>query len=204
MLRELRTFVWLAALCLLASAGCTRQSVPPPQVAAPPPPPLATAGTSDHARLEQALQGRGLSPEEAFELSERMLVEGSSNYNNEETMARLELLLLKALQNDNRISRAGLLRNLGIIHYHQKQYKRARQELQASNELNPRDARTHFYLARLFAQQEQYYLGKGMQKKAQAQAKLAQTELDLARKLEPGNPLYRQGLQATLRQEQVK
>ncbi len=148
MLRELRTFVWLAALCLLASAGCTRQSVPPPQVAAPPPPPLATAGTSDHARLEQALQGRGLSPEEAFELSERMLAEGSSNYNNEETMARLELLLLKALQNDNRISRAGLLRNLGIIHYHQKQYKRARQELQASNELNPRDARTHFYLAR--------------------------------------------------------
>jgi tetratricopeptide (TPR) repeat protein len=154
--------------------------------------------------LEQALQGRSLSPEEAFQLSDRMLAEGNSNFNNEETMARLELLLLKALQNDNRISRAGLMRNLGIIHYHQKQYKRARQELQASNELNPRDARTHFYLARLFAHQEQYYLGKGMKKKAQAQAKLAQTELDLARKLEPGNSLYRQNLKETLRQEQAK
>ncbi len=204
MLRKFKAVVWLAALCLLASAGCTRQSVPPPQPVTATVPPPVTPETPDHVLLEQALQGRSLSPEDAFQLSERMLAEGSSNFNNEETVARLELLLLKALQDDSRVSRAGLMRNLGIIHYHQKQYKRARQELQASNELNPRDARTHFYLARLFAHQKQYYHGKGMEKKAQAQAKLAQTELDLARKLEPGNFLYQRNLKETLRLEQAK
>lgn len=178
---------------------------PPPVVAAvpaPPPPPLVE--TPDHARLEQALHGRTLPPREALQLSERMLTEGNPNFGDEATMARLELLLLKALQTGDPVSRAGLLRNLGIIHYYQRQYLRARQELQASNELNPQDARTHFYLARLFAHQERFYRQQGDDRRANAQAKLAKMELELARKLEPGNSLYQQSLQEILRQEQFK
>lgn len=206
MLKNSKAAVWLAALCLLGMAGCTRQPVLSPQQVAtvPAPPPPVTPETPDHVLLEQALQGRPLSPGESLQLSGRMLHEGSPNFHHEETMARLELLLLKALQADERTSRAGLLRNVGIIHYYQKQYKRARQELQASNELNPRDARTHFYLARLFAHQEQLYLKKGLKKKAKSQAKLAKMEQELARKLEPSNSLYQQDLKETLRQEQAK
>jgi len=197
--------VWLAASCLLAMAGCIREPVLPSEpVKAAPAPSSVPSGTPDQLLLEQALQGRPLTPGEALLLSDRMLAEGSPTFNHDETMARLELLLLKVLQTEDRASRPGLLRNLGIIHYHQKQYKRARQELQASNELNPRDARTHFYLARLFAQQEQVYLRKGMKKKAKSQAKLAKTELELARKFDPGNPLYRQDLSEILRQEKAK
>lgn len=203
--KPLSIVVWLAAGIVLAVAGCTREPVlPPEQVTAAPAPPPATPATPDHVLLEQALQGRSISPGEALLLSDRMLEEGSANFNHETTMARLELLLLKAVQTEDRNSRPGLLRNLGIIHYYQKQYKRARQELQASNELNPRDARTHFYLARLFAHQEQLYLKKGLKKKAKSQAKLAKTELELARKLDPGNPLYRQDLQEIIRKEQAK
>ncbi len=199
-----RAVVWWMALCLSAMVGCTRQPVLPPEQVAPAPPPV-TYETPDHALLEQALQGgRPLSPGEALQLSDRMLSEGNASLQNDAAMARLELVLLKALQAEDRSSRAGLLRNAGIIHYHQKQYKRARQELQASNELNPRDARTHFYLARLFAHQEQLYLKQGQKKKAKSQAKLAKMELDLARKLAPGNSLYRQDLTEVLRQEQGK
>lgn len=199
-----RAVVWWVAIGLAAMLGCTRQTVLPPEQVAPAPPPV-TYETPDHALLEQALQGgRPLSPGEALQLSDRMLTEGNASLQNDAAMARLELLLLKALQTEERSSRAGILRNVGIIHYHQKQYKRARQELQASNELNPRDARTHFYLARLFAHQEQLSLKQGQKKKAKSQAKLAKTELDLARKLEPGNSLYRQDLKEVLRQEQGK
>jgi tetratricopeptide (TPR) repeat protein len=206
LVKRFEAAVWLAALCLAGMAGCTREPVlpPPPMVEAPAPPPSVSLETPDHVVLEQALQGRSLSPGEALLLSDRMLTEGNANFGEEATMARLELLLLKALQADDRASRAGLLRNLGIIHYYQSQYSRARQELQASNELNPRDARTHFYLARLFAHQEQLFLKQGQKKKARGQAKLAKMELDLARKLEPSNSLYQQDLKEILRQEQFK
>lgn len=195
-----KAIVWLAMFCLAAMVGCTREPVLPPEQVAPAPP--VVHETPDHALLEQALQGgRPLSPGEALQLSDRMLTEGNASFKNDAAMARLELLLLKALQTEDRSSRAGLLRNVGIIHYYQKQFKRARQELQAANELNPRDARNHFYLARLFSHQEQLYLKQGQKKKAKSQAKLAKMELDLARKLEPGNSLYRQDLKEVLRQE---
>lgn len=201
MVTRFRAIVWVAVMGAAVNLGCTRQTVPPEQVAPAPPP--VVHETPDHALLEQALQGgRPLSPGEALQLSDRMLTEGNASLKNEAVMARLELVLLKSLQAEDRPSRAGLLRNVGIIHYHQKQYKRARQELQAANELNPKDARTHFYLARLFAHQEQLYLKQGQKKKARSQAKLAKMELDLARKLEPGNTLYRQDLKEILRQEQ--
>jgi hypothetical protein len=203
-------FVCLAAICLIGMAGCTRAPVLPPSTppvavapVAPAPPPVLFE-TSDHALLEQALQGRTLPPREALRLSDRMLTEGNPNFGDEETMARLELLLLKALQAEDRATRPGLLRNLGIIHYYQRQYMRARQELQASNELNPQDARTHFYLARLFAHQEQLFRRQGDIGKANSQAKLAKMELELARKLEPGNFLYQMSLKEILQQEQFK
>lgn len=196
---RVKAVVWGVAFCLVVMMGCTRPvALPPEPVVTLPAPSPPAAETPDQALLEQALQGRSLSPGEVFQLSDRMLAEGSPHFNHEETMARLELLLLKALQAEERTSRAGLLRNLGIIHYHQRQYKRARQELQASNELNPRDGRTHFYLARIFAQQEQLYLRENQKKKARSQAKLAKMELDLARKLEPSNALYRQDLKEIL------
>jgi tetratricopeptide (TPR) repeat protein len=205
--KRFEAIVCLAAICLMGMVGCTREPVLPPPLpvaVAPAPPPPVFFETSDHALLEQALQGRTLPPGESLRLSDRMLTEGNPNFGDEATMARLELLLLKALQAEDRASRAGLLRNLGIIHYYQRQYKRARQELQASNELNPQDARTHFYLARLFAHQEQLYLRQGDKRKANSQAKLAKIELELARKLEPDNSFYQKSLKEILRQEQFK
>ncbi len=190
----------LALVLVLGLAGCTHAPVmPPPEVAAPPPP--ERYENPDQALLKAALQGRPLSPREALDLSDRLLTEGSSTSQDQETIARLELLLLGALKQEDRACRAGLLRNLGIVRFHQKQYKSARQALQAANESNPRDARTHYYLARLFARQEQIYLKQGLKKKAKQQAKLAEMELGLARKFDANNPLYRQSLKESVRLE---
>jgi tetratricopeptide (TPR) repeat protein len=166
--------------------------------------PVPTYDTPDHVLLEDSLQGRQLSPQEAADLSDRMLMEGGSSFQDEKTMARLELLLYKTLKTDDRQSRPRVLRNLGIVHYHRQEYKRARQELQKANELNPRDARTHFYLARLYTHQGQMYQKKGLKKKARGQFKLAEIELGQARKLEPNNALYRQELKEVINQERLK
>lgn len=188
-----------ALAVLLLAGGCGSAPVMPPPEAAPSPLPPERYENQDQALLKAGLQGRPLSPREALELSDRLLTEGSSTSQDQETIARLELLLLGALKQEDRSCRAGLLRNLGIVRFHQKQYKSARQALQAANEINPKDARTHYYLARLFARQEQIYLRQGLKKKAKQQAKLAEMEMGLARKLEPNNSLYRQGLKEGLR-----
>lgn len=187
---------------LPVAGGCGGRApvIPPPVVEAPPPQPERYENP-DQALLKAALQGQYLSAREALELSDRLLTEGSPAIQDQETIARLELLLLGALKQEDRASRAGLLRNLGIVRFHQKQYKSARQALQAANELNPRDARTHYYLARLFARQEQIYLRQGQKTKARQQAKLAEMELGLARKFDPHNPLYRQSLKESIRAE---
>ena len=197
--------VYLLALLLAGALGCSGpQLAPPTEAAAPAPAPVERPEHPDQATLKAALQGRYLSPREALELSDRLLVEGSLNFQDQETMARLELLLLGAVKGEEKTSRAGLLRNLGIIHYHQKKFKQARQELQGANEINPKDARTHFYLARLHARQEQVYLRKGDKKRAKGQGRLADTEQGLARKLEPSNSLYRQDIREIIRQEPAK
>ncbi len=176
--------------------------IPPPEAGVPAPAPAPERyENQDQATLKAALQGRNLSPREALELSDRLLAEGSATAQDQETVARLELLLLGALKQEDRTARAGLMRNLGIVRFHQKQYKSARQALQAANELNPKDARTHYYLARLFARQEQIYLKQGLKKKARQQAKLAEMEMGLARKFEPTNALYRQSPKESLRPE---
>ncbi len=182
-------------------AGCGRaplEQAPDMVTAVPWAPPPAT---SDKVRLEEALKGRMLAPVEVADLSDRLLSDGNSSLNEEQTMARLEILLLKALKVEDKTSRPVLWRNLGIIHYHQRKYTRARQELQASNELNPRDARTHFYLARLFVHQGAIYEGQGKKSKSKQQFKRAAIEMEQARKLAPNNPLYRQDLRQILQPE---
>lgn len=185
--------IWLAPVLLATLAGClgapvaSIQEAPPPVVAAPAQP--------DQILLEDALKRRTLSNAEVAELSDRLLCDGNTCLNDEKTMARLEILLLRALKSPEKAQRAVLLRNLGIIHYHQNKFKNARQELQNSNELNPRDARTHFYLARLFAQQGEVYQKQGKQKLSRQQFKRASIEMEQARKLAPGNATYKQDLQ---------
>jgi len=145
--------------------------------------------------------GPGLPPAEVVELSDRLLADGNPARNDQETMARLELVLLKAINRSDKSHGSGLWRNLGIIHYHQKKYKQAQQELQNSNELNPRVARTHFYLACLFAHQGNIYEKKGKKKVSRQQYKRASIEMGQARKLEPGNALYRQDIKQIIAQE---
>jgi Flp pilus assembly protein TadD len=155
----------------------------------------------DEEILAEAIRGQHISPGEAAILSDRMLADGSPTFNNEKTMARLDIVLNKSLNSAPRDVRSRLLRNLGIIHYHQSKYSLARQELQQANELFPRDARTHFYLARLAIQNGCIYQGKGLSKKAKGQFNLAANEMELARKLEPSNPIYRQDLKHIIQKE---
>jgi Flp pilus assembly protein TadD len=157
----------------------------------------------DQEILAEAIQGQHISPGEVAILSDRMLSDGSPTFNNEKTMARLDILLNKSLTDAPRDVRSRILRNLGIIHYHQCKYSLARQELQQANELFPRDARTHFYLARLAIQNGCIYQGKGLSKRAKGQFTLAANELELARKLEPSNPTYRQDLRLVIKKEKT-
>jgi tetratricopeptide (TPR) repeat protein len=178
--------------------------VPSPEGPALLRPPPEPAGTPDQVRLKNALTGQELPAVEVADLSERLLANGHSTLQDQETMARLELMLLKALKGQDKTYHPVLWRNLGIIHYHQKKYRQARQELQASNELNPRSARTHFYLARLFAHQGQIYEKQGKQSKSRQQFKRAAIEMEQARKIEPHNSLYRQDAKEVIDQEQGK
>jgi tetratricopeptide (TPR) repeat protein len=145
----------------------------------------------------QELAGRGaISPDQAVGVSNRMLQEGIAPVLDEQTLNNLEKILMTALPQSSKDSQAVILRNLGIVQYHKKQYNKARQALQSSNETNPRDARTHYYLACLFNHQAKIFTAKGEPTKAQRVQKRAQIEIDTARKLEPGNQLYRKGLSA--------
>jgi tetratricopeptide (TPR) repeat protein len=181
----------LASLLLAGSAGCSSAPVQMPAEAAPPvaaPQPE----NSDQAKLREGLTGREMSPAEVADLSDRLLASG--NEVSDQDMARLELVLLKALKNPDKSHRAALWRNLGIIHFNQKKYKQARQELQSANELNPKNARTRYYLARIFAQQGAIFERQGKKKLAHQQFKRAAIEMEMARKIEPSNALYRQNV----------
>jgi uncharacterized protein HemY len=106
----------------------------------------------------------------------------------------LEKILLTALSQSSKSTQPLIQRNLGIVNYYNKKYNKARQALQCSNETNPRDGRTHYYLACLFSHQAKIFSAKGEQDKAQRHQKRAQIEIETARKLEPSNHLYRKGL----------
>ena len=192
----LRWKPWLVLLLLATLSGCSGAPLAPVSESPPPPPaaPPAASGQSEML-LEEALRGRALGNAEVVELSDRLLLDGNAALGDQKTMARLEILLLKALKNPDKVHRPALIRSLGIIHYHQGKYKKARQELQHSNELNPRDPRTHFYLARLFVHEGEIYQKQGKKKISKQQFKRAAIEMEMARKLAPGNATYRQDLQ---------
>ncbi|MEJ2673505.1 MAG: tetratricopeptide repeat protein [Deltaproteobacteria bacterium] len=165
--------VMLALMLLGGMVGCgpAPMVVPPESAATPaklPPPPK----TSDQARLQAGLTGHEMSASEVADLSDRLLA-NDYTANDQETMARLELLILKTMKSSDKSHRSTLWRNLGIIHYHQHKYKQARQELQAANEINPKSARTHFYLACLFAHQGQIYEKIGKKRVSRQQFKRA-------------------------------
>ncbi len=143
----------------------------------------------------QELSGRSaVSPEEAIRVSNRMLQEDIASALDEQTLNNLEKVLLAALPQSSQTTQPVIQRNLGIVNFYNKKYNKARQALQSSNETNPRDARTHYYLACLFNHQAKIFSARGEQTKAQRHQKRAQIEIDTARKLEPGNHLYRKGL----------
>jgi len=194
---------WLALVLLGGTVGCGSAPVaPPPESGAFPVEPSAPV-TSDSARLKDALTGREMSPAEVAELSDRLLADGRS-LNDQQTMARLELVILKTLKTQDKTHRAVLWRNLGIIHYHQQKYKQAEHDLQSANELNPKNARTHFYLACLFAHKGKISEKSGKTRTSQQQYKRAAIEIGLARKLEPSNPLYKQDPKQIIQQENGK
>jgi tetratricopeptide (TPR) repeat protein len=195
---------WLALFLLGGTAGCGSAPVaPPPESGAPSVEPSPPA-TSDSARLKEALTGREMSPGEVADLSNRLLADGSRAFNDQQTMARLELVILKTLNAPDKTYRPVLWRNLGIIHYHQQKFKQAEHDLQSANELNPKNARTHFYLACLFAHKGKIFEKSGKTKASRQQYKRAAIEIELARKLEPSNALYKQDPKQIIQQENGK
>lgn len=195
-----RAIIFLCLALVVAGAGCggKRRAAPTPKVkkAYLPPPYPKKYEHPDEKVLEEIIRGQPILPGEISKISDRMLAEGSVL--NERTLALLEIVLTKSLNGASQEVRHRLLRNLGIIHYHQKKFHLARQELQQANELFPRDGRTHFYLARLAAHQGAIYQRQGLSKKAQGQFNLAANEMELAQKLEPSNDFYRQDLRKVL------
>ena len=201
-----RRGVCLLCLALMvAGAGCggKKHAASPTPVTASnlPLPPPSVRGHSDEEILNEAVRGSSISPRDVADLSDRMLTEGSPTFSNDKLIARLDILLNKSVSGAPSEVRHSLLRNLGIIHYYEKKYSLARQELQQANELYPRDARTHYYLARLAVQNGNIYQCKGLSKKAKGQFNLAANELEVARNLEPSNPLYRQDVKQVIRKE---
>ena len=194
----------MALLLLGGTLGCSSAPVAPPLESAPVPVEPSPPATSDSARLKDALTGREMSPSEVAGLSDRLLEDGSKALNDQQTMARLELVILKTLNAPDKTYRPVLWRNLGIIHYHQQKYKQAEHDLQSANELNPKNARTHFYLACLFAHKGKISAKSGKTKTSRQQYKRAAIEIELARKLEPSNGLYKQDPQQIIQQENGK
>ncbi len=198
-----RAILLMCLALILAGAGCGggRRATATPKVKKvylPPPASAKYESPDDHA-LEEIIRGQPILPAEISRMSDRMLSEGSVL--TERTLALLEIVLTKSLNGAPQEVRHRLLRNLGIIHYHQKKFNLARQELQQANELFPRDGRTHFYLARLAAHQGEIYQRQGLSKKAKGQFNLAANEMELAQKLEPSNSFYRQDLRKVLEEE---
>jgi len=156
------------------------------------------AAQSGELKTVQELAGRSsVNPEEAVRVSNRLLQPETAALLEEQTLNNLEKILLAALPNSNPTIQPVIQRNLGIVNYYNKKYNKSRQALQSANETNPRDGRTHYYLACLFNHQAKIYTAKGEQVKAQRFQKRAQIEIETARKLEPGNQLYRKGLSSS-------
>jgi tetratricopeptide (TPR) repeat protein len=204
----MRLLIATALILLLGGmVGCGGPAplvLPPESAATPAEPRPSRSENMDQARLKEGITGRDMSASEVADLTDRLLANESNTLNDQETMARMELLILKTLKGPDKSHRSTLWRNLGIIHYHQGKYKQARQELQAANEIDPRNARTHFYLACLFAHEGTIYEKDGKKRVSQQQFKRAAIEMEQARKLEPSNSLYKQNPKQIIQQENGK
>lgn len=187
--------LWLVLSLGLLGAACGGGQVI--DVEAPPPVTVETATapaptlSGDKRRLQELVERAVVNDAEVVGLSNRMLQEDIARGLDDQTLANLEKALLKALPTCGKNSQAVIQRNLGIVHFYRKEYGKARQALQSANETNPRDARTHFYLACIYHREAQRYQRKGQVTKAKRAEKRAQIELETARRLEPENPLYR-------------
>jgi tetratricopeptide (TPR) repeat protein len=192
----------LVVICLvLLTIGCGRKKVvvkedaPPPKMTAQVQEvPERSTSSGDLKSLQELANRNVVNPEEAIRISNRLLQEDVVSVLDEQTLNNLEKMLLAALPQSSKTTQPIIQRNLGIVNFYNKKYNKARQALQCSNETDPRDARTHYYLACLFDHQAKIYSAKGEQTKAQRHQKRAQIEIETARKLEPGNHLYRKGL----------
>lgn len=194
--------ILIICFALLVS-GCGRkravvtEEAPPKKVAtaAVAPEAAETLAPGGDMKTVQELAGRNsVNPDEAARVSNRLLQPETAPLLDEQTLNNLEKILLAALPNSSPTNQPVIQRNLGIVNYYNKKYNKARQALQSANESNPRDARTHYYLACLFNHQAKVYTAKGDPVKAQRFQKRAQIEIETAQKIEPTNPLYRKGL----------
>ncbi len=139
----------------------------------------------------QELSGRNvISAEEAVQLSSRLLQDEIAPMLDEQTLNNLEKILLTALSQSDKQSQAIIQRDLGITNYYNRKFSKARQALQSANESNPRDPRTHYYLACLFQKLARAEEAKGNKTGAERFRKRAQIEIETARKLAPNNILY--------------
>lgn len=194
--------VILVLICLaLLTAGCGRKRVvveeevhPAKTTAQVQEAPEKSAAGGEIKNLQELVNRGVVNPDEAIRVSNRMLQEEIASVLDEQTLNDLEKILLTALPQSSKSTQPLIQRNLGIVNYYNKKYNKARQALQCSNETNPRDARTHYYLACLFNHQAKLFSAKGEQDKAQRHQKRAQIEIETARRLEPSNHLYRKGL----------
>jgi tetratricopeptide (TPR) repeat protein len=197
----MRKIILVLIFLALLTAGCGRkrvvveEQVPPAKTTAQVQEAPEKSATGGEIKNLQELANRNVvNPEEAIRVSNRMLQEEVASVLDEQTLNNLEKMLLAALPQSSKSTQPLIQRNLGIVNFYNKKYNKARQALQCSNETNPRDGRTHYYLACLFSHQAKIFSAKGEQDKAQRHQKRAQIEIETARKLEPSNHLYRKGL----------
>ncbi len=177
------------------------EEMPTQKVAAPAPKTAEKTFSKSELATLQELAGRNvIRPEEATQLSSRLLQEEIAPVLDEQTLNNLEKVLLTALSQSDKQSQAIIQRDLGITNYYNRKYNKARQALQSANESNPRDPRTHYYLACLFQQQAKMEEAKGNKIMAERHRKRAQIEIETARKLAPGNTMYQKNIAENNRQ----
>jgi len=177
------------------------EEMPTQKVATPARPAAEKTFSKSELATLQELAGRNvIRPEEATQLSSRLLQDEIAPVLDEQTLNNLEKVLLTALSQGDKQSQAVIQRDLGITNYYNKKYNKARQALQSANESNPRDPRTHYYLARLFQQQAKMEEAKGNATMAERHRKRAQIEIETARKLAPGNTTYQNNFLESNRQ----
>jgi len=88
----------LAFLLLGGLAGCGSAPMALPPESAATPAEAPRVDNSDQTKLKDGLTGREMSASEVADLSDRLLANGTNALNDQETMARLELLILKTMK----------------------------------------------------------------------------------------------------------